>query len=344
MAKLETNLDACQLSSEILLRLRKVIRETLRTTYGKDWEQGGIPEEIREFLTQRQAREASINWNLSDTVDILDFAGYINIYEVIAATPTLHQRFLPLAPDASLLRIRFLELDTILNRIAYARIISEADLGFLASFEDRLKKILSGPPPAVEEAPAPAAASPPKASKTTPTRATPPPPASARRAAPAPASESPAAPASEPPAPEPAEDSAATEPPPARLEPAPVPAPAPPVGPKELEDALRREDNKTILTALYQEVTALADGLWNGAVASLQAKAWEKVRESQWYHDRFAKLSLKPISDFFQLFDTAKEKTLAGTSRTDLQEFLKEHNFVQVLLALKDLFRTHMKT
>jgi hypothetical protein len=342
MAKLETNLDACQLSSEILFRLRKVIRETLRTTYGKDWEQGGIPEEIRDFLTQRQAREASINWNLSDTVDILDFAGYINIYDVIAATPTLHQRFLPLAPDASLLRIRFLELDTILNRIAYARIISEADLGFLASFEDRLKKVLSGPPPAVEEAPAPAATTPPpKGSKTVSARATPPPPAPSRRAATAPASEAPAAPLSEPTAPEPADEAVGTEPTTARPEPA--PAPAPPVGPQELEDALRREDNKTVLTALYQEVTALADGMWNGAVASLQARAWEKVRESQWYHDRFAKLGLKPISDFFQLFDTAKEKTLAGTSRTDLQEFLKEHNFVQVLLALKDLFRTHMK-
>jgi hypothetical protein len=98
-----------------------------------------------------------------------------------------------------------------------------------------------------------------------------------------------------------------------------------------------------ILTALYQEVTALADGLWNGSVASLQARTWEQVRESQWYHDRFGKLGLKPISDFFGLFDAAKSKTGAGTSRNDLQEFLKDHNFVQVLLALKDLFRQHMK-
>lgn len=33
----------------------------------------------------------------------------------------------------------------------------------------------------------------------------------------------------------------------------------------------------------------------------------------------------------------------AGASRNDLQDFLKEHNFVQVLLALKELFRQHMK-
>jgi len=339
MAKLETNLDACQLSSEILLRLRKVIRETLRATYGKEWEKAGIPGEIHEFLTQRQAREASINWNLSDTVDILDFAGYINIYEIIAATPNLHQRFLPLAPDANLLRIRFLELDTILSRIAYARTISESDLGFLASFEDRLKRTLAAPAPAIEEEvvtppPAPPAKSPrqpaaPKAA--TQARATSP---TAPPQAPSP---SPPADAAATPAPAPGE----AEPEAARAEAAPTGTP--PVGPQELDGALKREDNRMVLTALYQEVTALADGLWNGSVTSLQPKAWERVRESQWYHDRFAKLNLKPISDFFQLFDTAREKTLAGTSRNELQEFLKEHNFVQVLLALKDLFRTHMK-
>ncbi len=340
MAKLETNLDACQLSSEILLRLRKVIRETLRATYGKDWEETGIPAEIHDFLRQRQAREASINWNLSDTVDILDFAGYINIYEIIAATPNLHQRFLPLAPDANLLRIRFLELDTILSRIAYARTISESDLGFLASFEDRLKRTLAAPAPAVEEEvvtpPAVPTARPPK-QPAAPKPATPP------RAA------SPVAPPQAPsPTPPPATATAAPAPAPPEAEAQPAVAEATPtgsplVGPQELDGALKRDDNKMVLTALYQEVTALADGLWNGSVTSLQAKTWEKVRESQWYHDRFAKLNLKPISDFFQLFDTAREKTLAGTSRNELQEFLKEHNFVQVLLALKDLFKTHMK-
>ena len=76
---------------------------------------------------------------------------------------------------------------------------------------------------------------------------------------------------------------------------------------------------------------------------SLKARTWERAGESQWYQDRFGKLGLKPISDFFGLFDAAKERMGAGSSRNDLQEFLKDHSFVQVLLGLKDLFRTHMK-
>ena len=335
MSKLDTNLDACQMSSEILLRLRKIMRESLRAIHGEEWEATGIPEEIREYLTQRQAREASINWNLSDAVDILDFAGFLTLYEIMAATPQLLQRFLPLAPDASVLRIRFLELDTILNRIAYARPISEGELGFLVTFDERLKKTASAPAPAVEEVPAPAPVRPGRtaAAPTPPAKVAPPPP-------PAPA------PRGGAPAPQP---KAAPQKPAAPPEPEPEPVPAPvvaaagPIGPQELESAIKRGDNKVILTALYQEVTALADGLWNGSVASLQARTWEQVRESQWYHDRFTKLGLKPISDFFGLFDTAKEKMGTGTSRNDLQEFLKDHSFVQVLLALKDLFRQHMK-
>jgi hypothetical protein len=337
MTKLDTNLDACQMSSEILLRLRKILRESLRTIHGKEWEATGIPADIREYLTQRQAREASINWNLSDAVDILDFAGFVDLYEVMAANPQALQRLLPLAPDASVLRIRFLELDTILSRIAYARPISESELGFLVTFEDRLKKTASAPAPAVEEVPA---APPPKpgrtaAAPTPPPKAAapPPPPAAPTPKGGTPAPQPKAAPQKPPPLPAP-------EPAP---EPAPVPVAAGPVGPQELDSAIKRNDNKVILTALYQEVTALADGLWNGSVASLQARAWEQVRESQWYHDRFGKLGLRPISDFFGLFDAAKGKTGAGTSRNDLQEFLKDHNFVQVLLALKDLFRQHMK-
>lgn len=118
---------------------------------------------------------------------------------------------------------------------------------------------------------------------------------------------------------------------------------APQVGPEDLDAATKRGETKIILTALYQEVTSLADGLWNGSLTTLQPRAWEKVRESPWYRDHFAKLGLKPISDFFGLFDTAKEKTISGASRTQLQDFLKEHNFVQVLLALKELFRQHMR-
>ena len=339
MAKIDINLDACQLSSDLLGRLRKLVRDSLRATHGKRWEDKGIPRELRDNLAQRQAREASITWNLSDSVDLLDFAGYTGLYDIIAAAPELQQRFLALAPDANVLRLRFLELDAILNRIAYARPVSEADLGLLVSFEERLKRTANTPAPGAEAEAAPAARSetarPASAPAPAPTPA-------AAPAAPAPAPNEaaprqPAAPA--PPEPEPAEE-AADE---AEPEAAPAAGPAPVVGPQQVEQALARGDSTTVLTALYQEVTALADGLWNGSVTSLQARTWETVRESPWYREHFVRLNLRPISDFFGLVETAREKARAGASRNDLQEFLKEHSFVQVLMGLKDLFRQHVK-
>jgi len=326
MAKLDANLDACRISGDILQRLRKVVRDELRATHGDRWEEAGITSEIHEFLTQRKAREASINWNLSDSCDLLDYAGFANLYEIIASTPGLLEHVLPLAPDANLLKIRFLELDTILNRVGYARPVSEADLGFLASFDDRIKRTLS------------AAA---QSDKTAQPRGAEPPPAPAARPAPdtasmpAPPREEPKPPASPAPKPTP---TGKTLTPPAR----PV-APPVEVTMQDLEAALRRGDDKPVLTALYQEVTALADGLWNGSITTLHARTWEQVSESIWYNENFVRLGLRPISDFFGLFDAAQERTRAGASRNDLQDFLKEHNFVQVLLALKELFRKHVK-
>ncbi len=356
MARLDGNIDACRLSNDVLTRIRKAVRDSLRATYGATWEEAGIPADIREFLLQRQAREASINWNLSDSCDALDFAGYLNLSDIIAATPGLLQRFLSLAPDANVVRTKFLELDTIVNRIAYARPISEADLGLLATFDDRMKKILAGPAPVLEDA------APPRARRDRTSRPAPEPaPAAESVESPEPAvapstGTMPVAAQAQPPAPpppDPAPAVAAPEPAPAPSsqataapEPARAPSPvaaAPQVGLEDLETAIKQGQTKTILTALYQEVTSLADGLWNGSVTTLQARAWERVRESAWYREQFAKLGLKPISDFFGLFDSARERSISGASRTQLQDFLKEHNFVQVLLALKELFRQHVR-
>jgi hypothetical protein len=355
MARLDGNIDACRLSTDVLTRIRKVVRDSLHATYGASWEEAGIPADIREFLLQRQAREASINWNLSDSCDALDFAGYLNLSDIIAATPGLLQRFLSLAPDANVVRTKFLELDTILNRIGYARPISEADLGLLATFDDRMKKILAGPAPVLEDVASPRARRD-RTSRPAPEPAPAPVIEFPEPAVASPTGEIPVTAQAQPPAPTPPEplpEVVAPEPTSAPLpqataapEPAHAPSPvaaAPQVGPEDLETAIKQGQSKMILTALYQEVTSLADGLWNGSVTTLQARAWEKVRESTWYREQFAKLGLKPISDFFGLFDSAREKSISGASRTQLQDFLKEHNFVQVLLALKELFRQHVR-
>lgn len=328
MKKPEINADAYRLVAESLFRIRQLLREGLRAVHGEEWEKG-IPEERHGYLKQRRAREASINWHLIDTSDVLDYGGFLDLYEVIEANPQLQELFGSLANDVNVLRIRFMELDTILSRIAYVRQVADTELSFLISFDERLRKLIAGPRPA----PASTAG---KAAKPTE------PPARAGHKPEPPSTASATSPASAPPREkkaEPAGRKPVAEAPVTAPEPVPVAVPTddtPPPG--NVTQALADQKDGAVLAALYGEITAIADGLWNQSTPPYPA-IWEKVRESEWYHKRFASLGLKSVSDFYGLVDEARNRLSGGATKTELQDLLKERNFAQILLALRELFR-----
>jgi hypothetical protein len=347
MPKIDPNLDAYRIVAECLHRVRQLLRDALRVEHGDSLDEESIPAELRGYLTQRRAREASINWHLMDSCDLLDYAGFANIYDIIATNPGLMDRFASLAPDPNVLRIRFLELDTILNRIAYVRSVSDTEMGFLVSFDERLRRL----PSESGQARGAARGGKEEAATTSPAAEPAKLPASSLQDASEPASP-PRSKASEPPpGKEKEREKGKAIPPPVAAESAPKetgkaatgrekPAPAP-VNGKDVQDALRDGNEPNVLSALYHEITALADGLWSQA-APAAPKVWEQVRESTWYQEHFASLGLKPVSDFYALVDEARDRLLAGTSRSDIQEFLKERNFAQVLLSLRELFKHHL--
>jgi hypothetical protein len=348
MPKLDHNLDAYRLAAAALERMRAMLRRHLEAAHGPNWEKDGIPPEPRDFLVQRRDRENAVKWNSSSGVDLLDFAGFVNLYEVLSSHPGLHSGFSRLVPDPHALRIRFLELDTVLNRIAYARPVSESDMELLLGFDERLRALVADLPVdasaggvAREEPPAPAK----------PAKAAPHPAEEPAKPTPAPAAAAP-----------PAEQPAAPPPPTAKprpQEPKERPARgqggghptssgsipvvltkevvAPSVS-KEFEAALRRGDDQAVLTALYQEITSLAEKIWSDA-ASARSPIWEAVRESSWYENRFSGLRLRVVSDFYDLLRTAQERLATGNTRTDLHEFLKDRNFAQLLMDLREFFR-----
>ena len=336
MAKIEINPDAYCLAGESLFRVRQLTRETLRAAHGEDWPQQGIPEELRGYLLSRRAREASINWHLSESADLLDYAGFANIYDIIAANEELLELFASLAPDPDVLRLRFLELDTILNRIAYMRPVADSEMGFLVTFDERIRRIAAPaggvkPPtsrPAVAKT-APRKEARPAAEGVDRQAAPEPPPAPAP---PGKAETAKTAAAERPPA----SRSAEAHPPAAEQKPA-----GPPSVERNLDEALLAGKDTVVLAALYREITGLADGLWTQAAPAFPI-VWEKVRESDWYNERFSRLGLKSVSEFYSLVEEARERLVSGTSRNDLQEFLKERNFAQVLLSLRELFRHHL--
>ena len=327
MKKPDINTDAYRLVGECLFRIRHLLRDALRAIYGESWE-NGVPEERLGYLQQRRSREASNNWHLIDTSDVLDYAGFADLFEVIEANPQLQGLFSSLASDVNVLRIRFMELDTILTRIAYIREVADNEMNFLVTFDERIRKVVAAPksftpaPPGGNVRPArvtePAAHGERKAEPPADKPAAAPPTPTKEKKAEA-AGRKPAAPAPSPEVPETPEPEAA--------------------GPSnDLVAALAEHKDGAVLLALYGEITAIADGLWNQSTPPFPA-VWEKVRESEWYHQRFATLGLKSVSDFYGLVDVARDRLSGGASRAEMQELLKERNFAQILLALRELFR-----
>jgi hypothetical protein len=358
MGKLDHNLDAYRLAASALERLRALIRRHLEAAHGSEWQAAGIPDDPGEFLAQRRNRESSVKWNPSSATDLLDFAGFVNLHEILTTHHRLRDAFSRLVPEPQTLRLRFLELDTVLNRIAYARPVSESDMELLLGFDERLRQLASDlnaeatgtEQPAREAAPAAVKAEPKPparpleraaAQAATPLPPPPPPPPIPRSAQPAgahtarhreevgEASAQPAQPLSgsvRAATGKPAVGAAAKAP------------PEPPVVSNDLEAALKRGEDAVVLSALYQEITALAEKLW-GDSASVQAPTWDLVCESLWFRERFSALRLRVVSDFYDLLRAVNERRANGSTRMELQEFLKDRNFAQILMDLREFFR-----
>jgi len=358
MGKLEHNLDAYRQAAAALERLRGLIRHHLAAAHGDAWETDGIPDEPRQFLQQRRARENSVKWNPTSATDLLDFAGFVNLHDILNAHPRLQQGFARLAPEQGALKLRFLELDTVLNRIAYARPVSDSDMELLLGFDERLRQLAGelaaaaddpgappSPPPRRPEpdrhAPPPPAPAPAGGTAATAPPPAPPPAAPAPRvAAAARRADAPGAARRDPPT-EPIER---TQRPPSGSIPtasAPQDGAEEPGTPKDLELAIRRGDDAAVLSFLYREITGLAEKLWGDSSAAA-APAWEQVCESPWYRDRFSALRLRVVSDFYDLVRTVQDKRAAGATRGDLHELLKDRNFAQLLMDLREFFRPYL--
>ncbi|MGQ9495297.1 MAG: hypothetical protein ACUVRY_03435 [Thermoanaerobaculaceae bacterium] len=307
MGKLDLNLDAYRLLAQLLHRLRRAVREELSKTYGSQWERG-IPEDLRMFLSQRRQREQSISWFTSDSVDLLDYANFADLAEVLASTPSLLERldWLPSSGREAMLRVRLLELDTVFQRVAYARPISEMEMELLAGLGERIKKCFDQ-----------------GACETT----------------------KPATPEALPRREHIAGKVKAGQPSPELLgeQSQPIQEARGHLRDQEaLKGALEKGDTKTIMLTLYKEVVAAADAIFKEGKGPA-CPAWELVRESSWYEENFSKLALAPLSHFFDILEDAKELGRSAT-REEVLEAVGNRGFTQTLLQLKEMFQPFLSS
>jgi len=365
---LEQNLDAYRIIAEILDDLRETVRERLGQLHGNEWYQSGLPEGLLDRLVERKEKEKAIDWYESEYQQIMNYAMFRDILEILEHTPEAFPQITGLAPTSTLLNARFLELEVMRAKLGRARPISETELSFLGTFHLRFRKAIedyrtrqgAGAEPASAQATPPPEAQPnaqaaPRPPAVEPVKPPPPEPQ------PFPESTTPVEPVKapddsptdevfEPPKEEPtpvaSPDTQGTAAPAVETPPTPTPEPRPAspepaeVDPQELsfEDALDAGDSQIILRELYKEVTGIAEGIWTKDIPP-PARVWEMVSVSDWYENSFSELGMRPASDFYDIISKVDRRMREGSTKDQLQDYLKESNFAQILLALRDMFQ-----
>jgi hypothetical protein len=140
MEWLEQNIDAYRIVSEILGELRLAVRQRLEQIHGEEWYKKGLPEGVFKRLIASKEREKSIDWYEGQYQEIMDYAVFADLLEILEHSPDLFPSFTSLAPSTALLNARFLELDVMRAKLGRARPISETELSFLGTFHLRFRK------------------------------------------------------------------------------------------------------------------------------------------------------------------------------------------------------------
>jgi hypothetical protein len=140
MEWLEQNIDAYRIVSEILGQLRLTVRQRLEQIHGEEWYRKGLPEEVFKRLIAAKEREKSIDWYEGQYQQIMDYAVFADLLEILEHSPEAFPSFTGLAPSTALLNARFLELDVMRAKLGRARPISETELSFLGTFHLRFRK------------------------------------------------------------------------------------------------------------------------------------------------------------------------------------------------------------
>ncbi len=367
---IDQNLDAYRVIAEILTDLRPLVRERIESKHGKEWFRDGIPEEVFERLIRNKEQEASIDWYENRYQEVISYAVFPDLFEIITFNADLFTPILKLAPNPSLLNTRFLELEVMRSKIGRARQVSESEINFLTSFHLRFRRAvqeLKGVPvdptpaemvsaapgqdvvddlpdeiadPTDSGAPTDPAADPEFAEAETTVAGRSEVPGRPPQRLASPAASTATAPVED------ADQRDAIE----------VDDPEEPPATTQDEDgnegepkvretaaaivkrAMDKNDDPTVMREVYREVTGIAEVIWTTDEIPTTA-IWDRVSTNQWYESNFSRLELRPLSDFYELISQVRNKRKGGASKAQIQSFLNDSKFATTLLALRDMFQ-----
>jgi hypothetical protein len=352
------SIEAFRIVGEILTTLRVSLRAGLEAGFGPRWFEVALSRALFDRLVARKERERAVNSFNESYFTLLEYADFLDLQEICMAHPEAATFLAAFGGNPKIWQARFLELQSLRDKLAGLRDVNDAEVGFLQHLVRRLSLAIpadTGPSPDRsvwgDRATAPTNGStrgdgaPPFPDATAPETFTQP--AIVPRVGPAGASSAAATPVVTA-APEPATGHGGTSALPPVIRPALVPGaalrPPEPTLPgngdgssEDLDQALAAGDDKVVIAALYREVLKLSEHIMDSR-GPLASPVWDKVTESAWYARRFATLGLRPVSDFYNLYQAVREQVREGATNQELQFFLQAHAFQQVVLAVGVFF------
>ena len=139
---LEQNLDAYRIIAEILEDLRETVRLRLDQVHGQKWYETSLPDGLLDRLVVRKEEEKAIDWYESEYQQIMSYALFPDLLEILEHNAESFRQIMGLAPTGALLNARFSELEVMRAKLGRARPISETELSFLGTFHLRFRKAI----------------------------------------------------------------------------------------------------------------------------------------------------------------------------------------------------------
>ncbi len=144
MTDLESNIQAYRTMAEVLINLRKIIVRGLEKVAGETWYRDGCPPGVYQRLVERKESELAIQRFSTEYEDLISFATFEDLAEIIESNRDLARLLRNLAPSTELLCARLLELEALRAKLAQGRELNVEEITVITNYSTNLVATLAG--------------------------------------------------------------------------------------------------------------------------------------------------------------------------------------------------------
>jgi hypothetical protein len=130
--------------AEVLTSFRKIVLRGLIKQSGKNWHLDGCPSHVYERLKDRKEIELAIERLSTGEQELMSFATFGDLADILEANDELAQLLHNLAPSREILCARLTDLESLRAKLSMARQMNSDELSVLTNYSLNLRQVLAG--------------------------------------------------------------------------------------------------------------------------------------------------------------------------------------------------------